>query len=133
MDPADAGEVVLPTGDEEGAHNLPDDALDWEWSTAQFMVEYARLYFQYGAVQIPVVPIATDTEDVVLGLPAEMLPWLPPVLVVLADPETGAPADDVGVVTICVVALGRAAVCALHVSPPGTVGTWVPNDIFEDR
>ena len=71
--------------------------IAWREETAFDALMYKRLEMALPIGEATVVvPVGFFWEDstVVLGLPAEIVPWMPCVLVPLADPVSGEPAAD---------------------------------------
>eukprot|EP00969_Alexandrium_andersonii_P040739 1785769-Alexandrium_andersonii.AAC.1 len=73
----------------QGADDVP-----WELETAALTTDYAALEVTTQAGPLAAVPVALDGDGLVVAIPAEAAPWLPSLLVPLADPDTGEAAVD---------------------------------------
>ena len=73
--------------------------FDWEVETAILTDENACLEFVIHGFAVPAVPLSLTDEALSLAIPAEVAPWLPPLMHPLADPATGLPSNDGAVVT----------------------------------
>ena len=98
------------------------DRFEWELETASLTNDYARLEFSVGGFAIPAVPLVVTEGYLDLAIPAEVAPWLVPLLHPLADPSSGTPSADGGQVTLVLLRVAHSAGVALV---PAQSVVWV--------
>ena len=114
-----AAAAALPGVDDADGE---EGRFEWEMETAGLTDDYARLEFSVGGFAVPVIPLSVTDDCISIAVPAELAPWLPPLLHPLADPATGMPSLDGAQVTLV---LMRVAITAGVVMVPAQSASWV--------